>query len=263
VSASLGSFWRRWRNWIIGGVLALVLLFVGGPFVYINFIREDAPARLTFEDATTSTGAGSGDTSSTTAAPAAASNGSTAPSTTATAAPAASPIEGTWAVGPGSQVGYRVDEVLFGQNAEAVGRTPDVTGQVAIAGTTVQSASFTADMTTVTSDEGRRDNQFNGRIMATAQFPTATLVLTQPIQLDSVPDNLVEITEQAAANLTLRGTTQPVTFDLKARRNGATIEVNGAIPITFADYGIPNPSTAGISTEDHGELEFLLVLTKA
>ena len=43
VSASLGSFWRRWRNWIIGAVVALVVLFVGGPFVYINFIKEDAP----------------------------------------------------------------------------------------------------------------------------------------------------------------------------------------------------------------------------
>ena len=39
--------------------------------------------------------------------------------------------------------------------------------------------------------------------------------------------------------------------------------MNGSIPITFADYGIPNPTKAGITTEDHGELEFLLVFSKS
>ena len=254
MSASLGSLWRRWRNWIIGAVVALVVLFVGGPFVYINFIKEDAPARLTFDDATTSTAAGSGTTSST----------PTSASTAATGTPtAANPIEGTWTVTDGSQVGYRVKEVLFGQSAEAAGRTSDVTGQLTIAGTTVQAASFTADMTTVTSDEGRRDSQFNGRIMNTSQFPEATLTLTQPIDLGSVPGDLVQVTESVTADLTLRGVTQTVTFDLKARRNGANLEVNGSIPIIFADYGIPNPTTAGITTEDHGELEFLIVLSKS
>ena len=237
-----------------------MVLFVGGPFVYINFIKEDAPARLTFEDATTSTAAGSGATSST--ASTSGSGSSTSASTAATGTPtAANPIEGTWTVTDGSQVGYRVKEVLFGQSTEAAGRTSDVTGQLTIAGTTVEAASFTADMTTVTSDESRRDNQFNGRIMSTSEFPEATLTLTQPIDLGSVPDDLVEVTESATADLTLRGVTQPVTFDLKARRNGANIEVNGSIPITFADYGIPNPTTAGITTEDHGELEFLIVFS--
>jgi len=249
MSESLGSFWRRWRNWIIGAVVALVVLFVGGPFVYINFIKDDAPARLTFEDATT-TSAGSGS--------------STSASSAATGTPtAANPIEGTWTVTDGSQVGYRVKEVLFGQSAEAAGRTSDVTGQVTIAGTTVVAASFTADMTTVASDESRRDGQFNGRIMNTSEFPEATLALSQPIDLGSVPGDLVEVTDSVTADLTLRGVTQSVTFDLKARRNGANLEVNGSIPITFADYGIPNPTTAGITTEDHGELEFLIVLSKS
>ena len=245
---------RPWLKWVLIGVGVVVILVVAVPFVYINFIREDAPARLTFDDATASTAAGSGATSST----------PTSASTAATGTPtAANPIEGTWTVTDGSQVGYRVKEVLFGQSTEAAGRTSDVTGQVTIAGTTVQTASFTADMTTVTSDESRRDSQFNGRIMNTSEFPEATLTLTQPIDLGSVPDNLVEVTESVTADLTLRGATQSVTFDLKARRNGANLEVNGSIPITFADYGIPNPTTAGITTEDHGELEFLTVFSKS
>jgi hypothetical protein len=37
----------------------------------------------------------------------------------------------------------------------------------------------------------------------------------------------------------------------------------GQIPITFADWGIGNPSFAGVvSTEDNGLLEFSLVLQR-
>ena len=41
-------------------------------------------------------------------------------------------------------------------------------------GAIVTDASFTVDMTTVTSDESRRDAQFDGRIMETSVYPTAT-----------------------------------------------------------------------------------------
>jgi hypothetical protein len=34
----------------------------------------------------------------------------------------------TWSIAAGSQVGYRVVEVLFGQDTEGVGRTDAVTG---------------------------------------------------------------------------------------------------------------------------------------
>jgi hypothetical protein len=39
--------------------------------------------------------------------------------------------------------------------------------------------------------------------------------------------------------------------------------VTGSIPVTFADWGIPNPSFSGITTEDHGTVEFLVNLTHA
>jgi len=53
-----------------------------------------------------------------------------------------------------------------------------------------------------------------------------------------------------------------VTFDVQAQLKDGKIEVNGTIPIVFADYGIPNPSFGPASTEDNGVLEFLLVFTK-
>jgi polyisoprenoid-binding protein YceI len=235
---SFGSVMRNKMTWIIGVPVLLILIFVGGPFVYINFIEGDPPAKLHFSaPSTTSTKPG-----------------------TATSAPAT--VDGTWKVSTGSLAGYRVKEVLFGQSTDAVGRTTAITGAFTIAGTTVPDATFTVDLTKVTSDQANRNNQFQGRIMNTASFPDATFKLTKPINLTSLPANLVEVTVPATGELTMHGTTRPVTFDLKARRNGTKIELNGTIPITFADYGISNPSFGPASVGDTGEVEFLLTFSK-
>jgi len=160
-------------------------------------------------------------------------------------------------------VGYRVNEVLFGQSNVAVGRTGSITGSISVSGTTIRAASFTVDMTTVTSDRTQRDGQFNGRIMQTSTYPTATFTLTKPIDLGSIPATGVQHTFQATGNLALHGVTKVVTFQVTGKYTGSAIEVAGAIPITFADWNISNPSFGPVTTENHGVLEFALNLAKA
>lgn len=239
------SFVRRYR-WPLALVAAVLAVTVIGPFVYINLIREDAPERLTLDDVPS---ADEPDASTTTA-------GST------DAEPPAEGVEGTWVVSDGSQVGYRVPETLFGQSTEAVGRTGEVTGTLTIAGTTVEAGDFTVDMASVTSDETNRDNQFRGRIMDTATHPEATFVLTEPIELDGVPDDGEELTVEAVGDLTLRGVTQPVTIPLTAVLDGATFAVNGAIPLDFDAFDIPDASGGPASVGRTGELEVLLVFSR-
>jgi len=50
-----------------------------------------------------------------------------------------------------------------------------------------------------------------------------------------------------------------VTFDVTAQQQNGRIGVLGSIPVVFADYSIANPSFGGITTEDEGLLEFVLV----
>lgn len=233
-------------KWLVAGVLGLVVLVVGGTWVYINLVREDAPPPLALSDPDDDLAAGGSTTT-------AAEEGDAA----------ATPVEGTWAPTPESVVGYRVAEILFGQSVEAVGRTNAVTGTLTIEGTTVTDASFEVDMATVESDESRRDGQFRGRIMDVATFPTATLVLTEPVDLGGEPADGEVVAATATVDLTLRGTTRTVEIDLEAQRAGGRIEVVGSLPIVFADWGIPNPSAPGIDTEDEGVLEVLLVLERA
>jgi len=239
-----------WK-WLLGAVVGIAVAIPAGTYVYIHFIEGDAPAPLTLDTAS----AGSQTTTPATPTPAASAGGA-ADST-------AGVLSGTWRPTAGSVLGYRVKEVLFGQSAEAVGRTSDISGLLTINGASVPAVDLSVNLKTVKSDRDQRDGQFQGRIMNTATFPMATFKLTEPMTLSSVPtgDSVVEATATGA--LTLRGTTRAVTFSLKAQRDGANVKVNGSIPITFADYNIPNPSAGPATTEDHGVIEFLVVFEKA
>lgn len=224
----------------LAAVAVVAALLVGGPWVYINLVRDDAPDVLTLPASTT-----------TVAAPA-----------TTTAADPVDP-SGTWVATDASIAGYRVDEVLFGQAVTAVGRTSAVEGTVTIDGGAVRAAAFTVDMASVKSDNAKRDSQFANRIMDVLNHPTATFALTEPVALG--PGALAgdELVAAATGEMTLRGTTRPVTLDLRARLSGTTVEVTAATEIVFAEWGIPEPSLPGIRVEERGVLEVLLVLERA
>jgi polyisoprenoid-binding protein YceI len=254
----------RWIKWVVIGLVAVVALGYGAIFFYTEVIN-DSPDKLGTSDLeevlqqpdTTDTG-GAGIVDTATGGETPTTSGS---SGTQAAAPAS--IDGTWNATPASELGYRVKENLFGVDAEAVGRTHDVTGSLTIDGTAVTEGQFVVDMTTVTSDESRRDSQFRGQIMSTDEFPTATFTLTSPIELDAIPEQGEQITATATGDLTLHGVTKSVTFDVTAQQEADRIGVLGSIPIVFADYSIPNPSFGGVKTEDHGVIEFVLVFEQA
>jgi polyisoprenoid-binding protein YceI len=238
---------RHWLRWVLGAVVVLAVLAVAGPFVYIHFFDGSTPAALTL---------------SPTSAPASTPGGTHDAAATESAA-------GNWTAGSGSVVEYRVDEVLLGQNATAVGQSRSVTGHLTIRGTTATAAAFSVPMDTIHSDKSQRDAQFDGRIMDVARYPTGTFTLTAPIHLRPLPAVGVIRDYTAHGNLTLHGTTRAVTFTLTAERsvakNGAAqIQVAGHILVVFADWNIQNPSFAGfVTTQNYGQLEFLLVFDKA
>ena len=237
---------RKW--WYIGGAALLVVLLLGFGIWYFVF-RDDAPEAVDITRAgetAQESGQESQDSSS---------------------------LDGTWRIDPsvgsfsdfsGTFVGYRVQEELASIGAKtAVGRTPDVDGSLEIDGTTIPSAEFTANLTTLVSDEDRRDGALRDQAIQTSQFPTATFTLTEPIELDKVPADGVSIDVDAVGTLTLHGVTKDVTIPLEAQRNGDVIAVTGQLDIVFADYAIEQPTSfAVLSIEDHGILEVQLFFSK-
>ncbi len=224
---------RHPLRWLVGALAAIVVAAVAVPYAYIHFVEGNAPAAL---------------------------------SVTAGSAPATATgnVDGRWQVTQGSQAGYRVGEVLAGQNQTAVGRTNDVTGQLTVANGTVSAARFTVNLGTVKSDQSRRDAQFRGRIMDTVKYPTAVFVLAKPIPLGRLVSAAGTSTLQAAGTMTLHGTSRQVNVPLTVARNGASVQVSTQVPVLFANYGIANPSFAGfVQTQNHGTVEVLLHLAKA
>jgi polyisoprenoid-binding protein YceI len=245
---------RRLGVWLLGGLVALAIVVVGGTWLYIHVVEGPAPAPLGLKSAPSSPAA---------SAPAGSASSAPSPGAPTTGTAAAGTVAGTWHVTTGSIVGYRVNEVLAGQNNVAVGRTSAISGSMTIHGTTVRAASFTVQMDTIKSDQSQRDEQFNTRIMDTATYPTGTLTLTSPIALGTLPADGAVRTYHATGKLTLHGQAKSVTFALQAERAGSGVEVSGSIPILFANWGIGNPSFGSfVTTQNHGELEFLVKFTR-
>ncbi|CAB4571063.1 unannotated protein [freshwater metagenome] len=180
-----------------------------------------------------------------------------------TTIPADDELTGLWMVTDGSEVGYRVKEVLGGVDTEGVGRTDDVSGSLTIQGTSIIGTTFEVAVATITSDSTRRDSQFAGPIMETAVYPTATFQLTRPIELGTIPAPGTTITAVAVGELTMHGVTRDVSFEVSARIDNGIIGVLGGIEVLFSDYDIDNPSNGFVTTGDNGLIEFVLAFARA
>src|SRR5262245_19901194 len=191
MSADRPKTWTSGRLALIAGVGALLAVAVAAFAIWFVFFSSSAPGGATIDQAAGVLGSPS----------AAASSGTG--SATASRSPAASGgtgtadgVTGTWAVDTSvgafadytsAWAAFRVNEVLqqIG-DAQAVGRTPDVSGQLTIDGTTLQSGTITVDLTTIKSDKSRRDPAIQ-RSLETGSFPTATFELSKPVDFGTVP----------------------------------------------------------------------------
>lgn len=231
---------RRWLVRTLAAVLVAVGLVVGGPWVYARLIVREAPDPLTFSTAT--------------------------PTAEPTPVPddlVVGPIDvnGTWQVAEGSQAGYRLGEVLSGEQVTVVGRTEVMNGAFVVDGGMLQGAEVVVDTATIATDESARDAYFR-RALNTTDFPQATFVLTQPVDVSAVGSAPEPTTVDVSGTLTFHGVSNDVTANLQVKRTTAGIEIVGAVPVTLADYGLEAPDLGFVTVEPTGTIEMLLVLTR-
>ncbi len=187
--------------------------------------------------------------------------------TTADTTPIGDDLTGTWQVtaSEATFVGYRIQEVLSGVgDFTAVGRTAGVTGELVASGSTIDSVSIVADLTLLVSDNGSRDSQLRRQGLETQDFPEATFVLTQPIELGTVPAEGETITATGIGDLTLHGVTNSIELPIEGQIIGGSFVIVGSTSIAMADYDIEAPKAPVVaSVEDVGVMEFSLVFTRA
>jgi len=132
-----------------------------------------------------------------------------------------------------------------------------------IDGTSVTSADIEVDVTTITTNDPRRDNKVQ-QALETSQFPTASFSLTQPIELgpDATDGDTVSVT--GVGELTVHGVTRAVEIPIQAKLVDDTIVMTASTEITFSDFGVEVPeSPIVLSVDDVGVLELQLLLVRA
>ncbi len=260
---------------IIGGIALIGVLAVGGG-LYMFFSGSEPEAvslDAALETVTTdSTDAQSGDSDGDSSGDA---DGSAEDTTTddASAGEDNGDITGVWNVdtdsgdfdyesATGSFVGFRIEEELrtIGSTT-AVGRTGDITGSITIDGTVLTEASFTVDMTTITTNDSMRDDNVQDAIEG-ASFPTATFVMSDSVDLG--PDAASsQVSTAVTGELTIHGVTQEVTLELAAQLVDDIIVVVGSTDMVFSDFGVEVPDGGPVvSVDDFGVVEFQLLFAK-
>jgi len=137
-----------------------------------------------------------------------------------------------------------------------------VSGSIEIEGTTLTSAEVVADLTSIVSDQTRREDAIQ-QALGTGSNPEATFALTESIDLgeDAASGEVVDAV--ATGELTVNGVTNTVENPLQAQLVDGMILVTGSMEVLFADYSVTAPSApVVISVEDNGILEFQLWLSR-
>ncbi|GGB91626.1 YceI family protein [Cellulomonas carbonis] len=217
----------------LGAVLLVVALLTGGPWVYARVVapQEREPLVLPEETHEPATVAGPLD------------------------------VEGTWQVGPGSEAGYRIDEVLAGEAVTVVGRTQEVTGALTVTGGMLTQVEVAVDMAGVATDESARDAYFR-RALDTTTYPQAVFRLTEPVDVSGLATAQEPVLVPVAGTLTLHGVDRPVTLEVEARRTPDGVQVAATAPVVLEDFGLSAPDLGFVTVEPQGTLELLLELTR-
>ncbi len=241
---------------IIIAVAALVVLAaLVGPKVVAN-LRDDEDLEAELPDLPTTV-----DSETSTA-----NDPSTGESSTSNAANE-SDASGTWTAVSGDRdtyfVGYQIEETLRGEDITATGTTGQYRGSLTIADETIVELELTVDMTTLESDEGRRDDSIRTDGLETNEFPEASFTVTEPVALPNTPEIGTPLSVDVVGDLTLHGVTRSITVTVEARWNGDTVDVTGEIPITLADYSIEAPSQPFVSVREEGKVVFVVQFARA
>lgn len=184
-------------------------------------------------------------------------------SSAAGTAVASDKLNGTWNIASGSKVYWSVttskETVNFVDEA--------VTGlwNVNLSDATAMAGEGTVDLSALDSGNSMRDSHVKDRedLLAIAQYPQATF---KTKSISSVPAEWSEGTAvplTITGTLTIKGKEKEVSFDSNAMYKGGQLLLSGKTQVTFADFGMTNPHTVVLETENEFSVQLELVLDKA
>lgn len=236
---------------VISGALYFVYDGLTGNHVEIESVIAQSPA----EESSTEV-SGNAEEGTTEEAGSDAGNESSAADTGAAAV-----VDGAWTISPESKVYFSVTT-----SKETVNYEMDkITGSWTInsADPVLTKAEGIVDVTSMDSGNSQRDQHISGAgYLDTAQFPNATFNVTSfeglPAEWKSGEIYEVSIT----GDLTVKGITKEVVFTGQTTYDQDSLKLEASTVVTFDDFGMKNPHTVVMDTENNLSVELRLVLNK-
>ena len=162
----------------------------------------------------------------------------------------------------GNEARYRVREQLAGFDLpkDAIGSTKDIKGRIVIGpdGKVVKDGSkVTIELSSLKSDQTRRDNFLRRSTLETSKYPQAELVLValEGLLLQIAPGS--SQTFSVRGDLTVHGATHPTIWQVTARSEANGIVGTATTAFTFKDFGLEQPKVPVVlSVADTIRLEY-------
>jgi polyisoprenoid-binding protein YceI len=118
---------------------------------------------------------------------------------------------------------------------------------------------ITVDLTTLKSDESRRDNWVKSNTIQTSRFPMATFTPRETQGLASPLPTSGDAAFQLLGDLTVHGVTQPVTWQITATFGDTSVQGNATTNVKITDFGMTPPRVGPVLSIEDGltlELDF-------
>jgi polyisoprenoid-binding protein YceI len=165
-----------------------------------------------------------------------------------------------------STAAFEIDEELRGQPNHVVGTTSDLVGNIRVDtgdGSASTVGTILISARTFATDSAFRDRAIRGPVILNSADDAFELITFEPTAVEGLSGPIVEGEEvdfQVAGNLTVKGTTAPVTFDVTAALRNGGLEGTATATVQRSAFGIgiPSvPSVANVSDDVLIRLEFV------
>ena len=150
---------------------------------------------------------------------------------------------------------FTIDEVLRGSPKTVVGTTDQVAGQFAFNSSDPSSSqlgTITIDARTLATDDDTRNRALGNQILSTSDYEYITFT---PTALSGLPSSIAAgqpFTFQATGDLTIKGITNPATFDINVTpSDDGALTGTATSTINYADWGVSIPSVPFVASVEH------------
>lgn len=177
------------------------------------------------------------------------------------AAVTAEQLNGAWNIADNSKVYWSVTtskETVNFINEEVTG-----TWNVNLEDATSMTGEGTVEMSALDSGNGQRDDHVKeADFLNVAEFPQSTFVVSSFSELPAEWTEDTAVPVEMQGTLTVKGVEKDVTFQSQAVYSGGQLLMSGTTTVTFEDFGLANPHSIVLETENNLEVRLELALTK-